>query len=84
TVVTGGNTPAGTFDLKVTGRAASGVTHEYHFTLIVNRPTDFQLVASPTSRTVVRGTATSFNLTVVSKLGFTGTANLVVEGGNSQ
>lgn len=84
TVVTGANTPAGTFDLTVTGWATSGVTHQYHLTLIVNRPTDFQLVASPTSRTVVRGTATSFTLSVVSKLGFTGTADLVLEGGNGQ
>lgn len=85
TVVTGGNTPAGTFNLTVHGvDPTTFVSHDLSLTLVVNRPTDFQLVAAPTSRTVVRGTATSFSLTVVAKLGFTGSANLVVEGGNSQ
>src|SRR5207249_407665 len=58
-VTTSASTPTGTYTLTITGVSGS-LTHTTTVALVVNPPPDFTLSASPASRTVAPGGATSY------------------------
>ncbi len=69
---------AGTYPLTITG--TDGIlTHSVGVTLVVAQP-DFTITTSPSSRTVRRGSSTTYTVTVKPLNSFTGTVNLSVSG----
>ena len=81
TVNTAANTPAGSPTLTITG--TSGVlTRTATAGLVVNAaPTpDFTVSATPASRSVTQGNATSYTVTIGALNGFAGTVNLAIGG----
>src|SRR5439155_357156 len=78
-VSTSPSTPTGTYTLTITGDSGS-LTHTTTVTLVVNRPPDFTLSASPTSRTVTQGGSTSYAVTIYPTGGFTDQVTLSVSG----
>ena len=76
TIKTAATAPAGTYALTITG--SSGVkTHSAAISLVVR---DFAISASPSSRTISRGQATTYTVTVTPKSGFTGSVTLTAAG----
>jgi subtilisin family serine protease len=72
------SSPTGTYPLTITG--TDGIlTHSVSVSLVVVQP-DFTITASPSSRTVKRGSSTTYTITVKPLNGFTGTVNLSVSG----
>jgi subtilisin family serine protease len=78
TVTTSTTTPTGTYTLTINGTSGA-LTHSTTVTVIIQPPPDFSLSASPTSRTVSRGSSTSYNV-AISRSGFTGSVSLSVSG----
>src|SRR5437879_3654572 len=78
-VTTGPSTPLGTSTLTVTGVSGS-LTHTTTVTLVVSPAPDFTLSASPSSRTVAPGGATSYSVTISPTGGFSGQVTLSVSG----
>ena len=76
-IVTGGTTPPGTYPIKITGTSGS-LTHSATVTLVV--AADFTIGASPSSRTVRRGSSGSYTVTVGTVNGVSSTVNLSVSG----
>ncbi len=76
-VTTTGPTPSGTYPLVISGTSGS-ITRTANVTLIVNG--DFGIAASPSSRTVNRGSSTTYTVTISAGPGFTGPVNLTVDG----
>jgi subtilisin family serine protease len=69
----------GSYPLVITG--TSGTTsHTTSATLLVVPPPDFSLSATPTSRNVTAGTATTYTVSVGSLNGFTGSVSLGLSG----
>jgi methionine-rich copper-binding protein CopC len=79
TVSTNASTAPGTYTLTVTGTGTSTHTTTVTLTVTAAAPT-FSLSASPTSQTVVRGSGTSYAVTVTPANGFNGQVNLSVSG----
>ncbi|PYS11405.1 MAG: hypothetical protein DMG15_17885 [Acidobacteria bacterium] len=80
TVTTSPTTPAGSYTITVTGSSGS-LTPTTTVTLVVNGPSpDFSITASPSSRTVVRSSSTTYTVTVQGINGFGGTVNFSVSG----
>ena len=80
TVTTSASTPAGSYPVTITG-TSGGLTHTASVQLVVQAPApDFTLSASPTSRTVTRGTSTTYAITVNKVNGFSGSVSLSVTG----
>jgi hypothetical protein len=76
-VTTSTTTPTGTYTLTITGTSGSSLTHSTTVTMVVNSAApDFTIVASPGSRTVTRGTVTTYTVTVAAVNGFSGPVNL--------
>jgi hypothetical protein len=78
TVQTTSTTPTGTYTLTVTGTSGT-LTHSTSVQLIVTAP-DFSISASPSSRSVRRGSSTTYTSTVTALNGFAGTVTLSVTG----
>src|SRR5437763_5973984 len=78
-VTTGATTPTGTYTLTLTGISGS-LTRTTTVALVVNPPPGFTLSASPASRTVRQGAATSYGVTISPTGGFTGQVSLGVSG----
>lgn len=76
-VSTSGLTPSGTYPLTVRGTSGP-VTRTANVTLVVNG--DFAIAASPTSRTISRGSTTTYSVTVTAGQGFSGPVALTVSG----
>jgi uncharacterized membrane protein len=78
TVTTSASTPAGTYTVTITGTSGS-LTHSTTVALVVNNA-DFSITATPTSRTVTRGSSANYTITVTPSGGFTGTVSLSASG----
>jgi IPT/TIG domain len=72
-ITTAGTTPAGTYNLTITGVSGS-LSHGAAVTLVVQAAPipDFSLSATPSSQTVRRGALTSYTVTVTRTGGFAG------------
>lgn len=84
TVTTSASTPTGTYPLTITGTAGA-VTHSTSVTLVVTASPpppipSFTLGASPTTRTVVRGSSTTYGITVTPSGGFSAPVTFAVSG----
>lgn len=78
TVTTSGDA-AGTYPLTISGTAGTS-TRTATATLVVSPPGDFSLAASPTSRNVKHGRATTYTIAASALNGFTGSVSLSVSG----
>jgi hypothetical protein len=79
-VTTSATTPAGSYPLTITGTNGT-LTHQTSVTLVVQSPAaDFTLDASPASRTIPRGGATTYAVTITPVNGFSGSVSLSVSG----
>jgi len=81
TVTTTATTPAGTYQITITGTSGT-LTHSATVTLVVNAPAtaDFTLSASPASHTIRRGTSTTYTVTIARSDGFAGSVDLSASG----
>ena len=68
-IATTGPTPSGTYPLVISGTSGS-ITRTANVTLIVNG--DFAITAAPSSRTVNRGSSTTYTVTISAGPGFSG------------
>ncbi len=83
TMTISASTPPGTYTVIITGSSTDpNLTHSVTVTLVVNSTSspDFSISASPSSRSVAQGSATSYTATVTRSGGFTGTVTLSVSG----
>jgi subtilisin family serine protease len=79
TVGTSTTAPPGTYPLTVTA-SSGGIAHTASANVVVTAPADFTLTATPQSRTVARGSATTYSLGVGAQNGFARTVALAVSG----
>jgi subtilisin family serine protease len=77
TVNTSVMTPVGSFTFTITG-VSGGLSHSVSATLVVR--SNYALSASPSSRTVTAGAATTYTVAVTRYGGFAGLVNLSVSG----
>ena len=82
-VQTTSSTPTGTYTLTITGTDSTG--HPIHTStvqLVVtsSAPPDFSISATPSSRTISRGSSTTYSVVVTPLNGFSNTVNLSVSG----
>jgi uncharacterized membrane protein len=80
-ITTSGTTTPGNYPLTITGTSGS-LTHQTGVTLVVSSSAggDFSLSASPSTRTISRGSNTSYTVTVTPSGGFSGSVSLSVSG----
>lgn len=80
-VTTAGSTPAGTYNLTITGVSGT-LSHGAGVTLVVQAAAipDFSISASPSSRTVTRGGGTTYTVSITRTGGFTGAITLSASG----
>jgi subtilisin family serine protease len=79
TVTTAGSLAAGSYPLTITGRSGA-TTHLATVTLVVSATPGFTLAMSPSSRTVVAGQSTTYQVSVSPIGGFAGTVSLSLSG----
>jgi subtilase family serine protease len=77
-ITTSTSTPAGTYSLTITGVSGS-LIRTTNVTLVVSPP-GFSLSASPTSRTIRRGTSTTYTIAIMPTGGFNGNVSLSISG----
>jgi uncharacterized membrane protein len=78
TIVTAASTPAGTYQLTVTGTSVSR-THSSIISLVVNSSGSFVVAVSPQVRTIAKAGSTTYTVTVTSQ-GYTGTISFTASG----
>ena len=80
-VTTSTTTPVGSYAATITG-VGGGLTHTTSVTLVVQAPaaSGYSLSATPSSRSVVRGSRTSYTVTITRTGGFTGAVAMSVSG----
>lgn len=78
-VAVGASVAAGTYPLTVNG-ASGGLTKTATVSLTVTPPPAFTLSASPASRSITAGQASSFTFTLTPANGFSGAVSLAVSG----
>jgi len=78
-ISTQNTTLPGTYPLVITA-SSGGLTHTLTVKLVVTMKGNFTVAASPASRTVSRGSSTTFTVTVTPMNGFVGTVNLTPVG----
>lgn len=76
-VSTSGATPSGSYPLVISGTSGP-LTRTANVTLVVNG--DFTIAATPASRTISRGSSTTYTVTVTAGAAFSGPVNLTVTG----
>lgn len=79
TVVAGAGAPAGAYILTITGTCSS-LIRTAPVSLVVNPAAGFSLSATPSSRTVIRGTTTTYPVSVISTADFGGKVVFSVTG----
>jgi hypothetical protein len=82
-VTTIGTTPPGTYPLTITGTSGA-LTHQTSVTLVVQASApapDFVLGALPASRTITRGSSTTYAVSITPVNGFNGSVSLSVVSG---
>jgi hypothetical protein len=79
TVTTTSATPTGTFTITITGTSGTS-SHSTTVALTVNPPPDFSVSATPASRTVNRGSSTTYTVTVSKQDGFAGVVSFGASG----
>ncbi len=81
TISTASTTPAGTYQLTITGTdtTTSTITSSTNVTLVVTAP-DFSLSATPASQTVTAGQGTSYTVTETPSNGYGGTVGYSASG----
>ena len=82
TIATTAGAATGTFTVTITGQYASGPTHSTTVSLTVNAPAadDFSISASPSSRTIVQGSSTSYTVDTLVTSGNAQTVSLSLGG----
>jgi hypothetical protein len=80
-VTTATTTPAGTYPLTITG-ASGNLSHTASVSLVVTSPTppNFSISATPGSRTITRGTSTTYTVQITPSGGFNGVVTFTVAG----
>jgi hypothetical protein len=78
TVSTSASSPAGTYPLTINGTSGT-LKHSAGTTLVVTGP-DFSLSATPSSQTVIQGSAATYTITVTPSNGFNGTVSFSASG----
>ncbi len=78
-VTTAADTPTGTYTLTITGTSGS-LSHTATVTLVVTVPPDFSIAGSPSSQTVIRGSNTTYGITITPSASFTNSVTLSVAG----
>jgi uncharacterized membrane protein len=76
--VTAASTPAGTYQLTVTGTSVSR-THSTNISLVVNSSGSFVVSVSPQLRTIAKAGSTTYTVTVTSQ-GYTGPISFAASG----
>ena len=79
TVNTGPTAAAGSFTLTITGTSSGGTIHTTTVAVTITAP-DFSISASPSSRTVNRGSSTTYTVSIKRLSGFTDPVALSVSG----
>jgi len=79
TITTLSSTPAGSYPITITATSGT-LAHATTVTLVVTGPSDFTLVVSPTSRTINRGSSTTYSVNIGAVGSFSGTVSLTVSG----
>jgi hypothetical protein len=79
TINTAPTTPAGSYPIIITATSGS-LTHTTSITLIVTVPSDFTISASPASRTISRGSRTTYSVTIGAQGPFSGTVTFTLSG----
>jgi hypothetical protein len=80
-VTTAATTPAGTYPLTITGTSGP-LSRTASVSLVVTTPTppNFSVSATPSSRTIVRGSSTTYTVTITPSGGFNSTVTFSVSG----
>ena len=79
TIAVGASTPTGTYTIVVTGDGG-GIQQTTSITLNVNAAADFTISATPSSRTVRRGSQTNYTLTIAALGSFSAPVSFSVSG----
>jgi uncharacterized membrane protein len=75
TISTTATTATGSYPISITATSGA-LSHSVGVTLVVNRPPDFTVTATPTSSSVTQGSSATYTVNVAASGGFNGTVNL--------
>jgi uncharacterized membrane protein len=78
-IVTQTTTVPGTYPLVITA-SGGGQTHTLSVKLVITMKGNFTIAATPSSQSILRGSSTTFTITITGMNGFVGTVNLTPVG----